>query len=140
MSYAQKVEGLSGLFEGLDDVASAASGAPLEIALDAIEEDPDQPRTHFSERELDELAASIVQRGVRQAITVTPRGEGGRHRILYGARRFRAARRAGLSTIPAVIREPSPDDACQRAPLGSRPPAHGSTPPPHPGTEPLFHP
>lgn len=111
MSYAQKVEGLSGLFEGLDDVAGAASGAPLEIALDAIEEDPNQPRTRFSERELDELAASIVGRGVRQAITVTPRGEGGRHRILYGARRFRAARRAGLSTIPAVIREPSPDDA-----------------------------
>lgn len=113
MSYAQKVEGLSGLFEGLDDVtgAVAASGAPIEIALDAIEEDPNQPRTRFSERELDELAASIVERGVRQAITVTPRGEGGRHRILYGARRFRAARRAGLSTIPAVIREPSPDDA-----------------------------
>ncbi len=82
MSYAQKVEGLSGLFEGLDDVAGAASGAPLEIALDAIEEDPNQPRTRFSERELDELAASIVGRGVRQAITVTPRGEGGRHRIL----------------------------------------------------------
>lgn len=113
MSYARKVEGLSHLFEGLDDVtgAVAATGAPLEIALEAIEEDPNQPRTRFSELELDELAASIVERGVRQAITVTPRGEGGRHRILYGARRFRAAQRAGLSTIPAVIRASSPDDA-----------------------------
>ncbi|MRI55344.1 ParB/RepB/Spo0J family partition protein [Methylobacterium sp. DB1607] len=113
MSYARKVEGLSHLFEGLDDVtgAVAATGAPLEIALDAIEEDPNQPRTRFSELELDELAASIVARGVRQAITVTPRGEGGLHRILYGARRFRAAQRAGLSTIPAVIRASSPDDA-----------------------------
>lgn len=113
MSYARKVEGLSNLFEGLDDVtgAVAATGAPLEIALDAIEEDPNQPRTRFSELELGELAASIVERGVRQAITVTPKGEGGRHRILYGARRFRAAQRAGLSTIPAVIRASSPDDA-----------------------------
>ena len=113
MNYARKVEGLSNLFEGLDDVtgAVATTGAPLEIALDAIEEDPNQPRTRFSEPELDELAASIVERGVRQAITVTPRGEGGRHRILYGARRFRAAQRAGLSTIPAVIRPPSADDA-----------------------------
>ncbi|KOX43304.1 hypothetical protein ADL19_28375 [Streptomyces purpurogeneiscleroticus] len=113
MSYARKVEGLSNLFEGLDDVTGAvsATGAPLEIALDAIEEDPNQPRTRFSELELTELAASIVERGVRQAITVTPRGEGGRHRILYGARRFRAAQRAGLSTIPAVIRRSSPDDA-----------------------------
>lgn len=113
MSYARKVEGLSNLFEGLDAVAGAvtANGAPLEIALDEIEEDPNQPRTRFSERELDELAASIVERGVRQAITVTPRGEGGRHRILYGARRFRAAQRAGLSAIPAVIRATSPDDA-----------------------------
>ncbi|MCE4226324.1 ParB/RepB/Spo0J family partition protein [Methylobacterium sp. C25] len=113
MSYARKVEGLSNLFEGLDDVAGAvaATGTPLEIALDAIEEDPNQPRIRFSELELAELAASIVERGVRQAITVTPRGEGGRHRILYGARRFRAAQRAGLSTIPAVIRASSPDDA-----------------------------
>lgn len=112
MSYARKVESLSNLFEGLDDVTGAvsATGAPLEIALDAIEEDPNQPRTRFSEVELAELAASIVERGVRQAITVTPRGEGGRHRILYGARRFRAAQRAGLSTIPAVIRASSPDD------------------------------
>lgn len=113
MSYVQKVEGLSNLFEGLEDVTGAvsANGAPLEIALDAIEEDPNQPRTRFSELELDELAASIIERGVRQAITVTPRGEGGRHRILYGARRFRAAQRAGLTTIPAVIRASSPDDA-----------------------------
>ena len=113
MNYTRKVEGLSHLFEGLEDVtgAVAATGAPVEIALDAIEEDPNQPRTRFSELELDELAASIVEGGVRQAITVTPRGERGRHRILYGARRFRAAQRAGLATIPAVIREPSPDDA-----------------------------
>lgn len=61
------LEGLSNLFEGLDDVAGAvaATGAPLEIALDAIEEDPNQPRTRFSRHELDELAASIVERGVR---------------------------------------------------------------------------
>lgn len=113
MSYARKVEGLSNLFEGLDDVtgAVAATGQPLEVALDAIEEDPNQPRTRFSEPELDELTASIVERGVRQAITITPRGEGGRHRILYGARRFRAAQRAGLATIPAVIRGASDDDA-----------------------------
>ncbi|GJD94452.1 ParB/RepB/Spo0J family partition protein [Methylobacterium iners] len=113
MSYAHKVEGLATLFQGLDGVEGAvsATGAPLEIPLAAIEEDENQPRMRFSEAELDELAASIVARGVRQAITVTPKGEGGRHRILYGARRFRAAQRAGLSTIPAVIREPSPDDA-----------------------------
>lgn len=113
MSYAKKVEALSNLFEDLEGVAGAVSptGAPLEIALDLIEEDPDQPRRRFRQAELEELAASIRERGVRQAITVTPKGEGGRHRILYGARRFRAARLAGLATIPAVVREPSAQDA-----------------------------
>ncbi|XYD12008.1 ParB N-terminal domain-containing protein (plasmid) [Methylobacterium sp. NMS12] len=115
MSYARKVEGLSNLFEGLDDVtgAVAATGQPIEVALDAIEEDSNQPRTRFSEPELDELTASIVERGVRQAITITPRGEGDVTafctapagfvpRSVRASRRFRPSSGRRQTTTPTI--------------------------------------
>jgi ParB family transcriptional regulator, chromosome partitioning protein len=113
--YAKRVEDLSSLFEGLEgvdgehDPEADASGSPVEIPIDEIEEDPDQPRKTFGEAALQELAASIRERGVLQAIVVRPKGEGAKHRIRYGARRWRAARLAGLSAIKAVIRDQSDD-------------------------------
>jgi ParB family transcriptional regulator, chromosome partitioning protein len=76
----------------------------IEVPVDGIRPNPDQPRSRFDEVSLDELAASITEVGVLQPVVVTRSDEG----VLYliaGERRWRAARKAGLSTIPAVVRE-----------------------------------
>ncbi len=65
---------------------------------------PGQPRRHFDEAALEELAASIASRGVIQPVIVTPQG-GGRYRLVAGERRWRAAQRAQLHEIPAIIRD-----------------------------------
>lgn len=65
---------------------------------------PGQPRRHFAEEALVELAASIAARGVIQPVIVTPHGSG-RYRLVAGERRWRAAQRAQLHEIPAIIRE-----------------------------------
>ena len=81
-----------------------ASTGLASIPVADIEPLPGQPRTHFDSDALDELAASIAQRGVIQPIIVTPRS-GGRYRLVAGERRWRAAQRARLHQIPAIIRD-----------------------------------
>lgn len=76
-----------------------------EMQLEDIVPDPEQPRRHFDGEQLASLSASIKAQGVLQAITVQPSDEDGKHRIIMGERRFQAAQRAGLKTIPVVIRE-----------------------------------
>ncbi|TCV82712.1 ParB/RepB/Spo0J family partition protein [Sulfurirhabdus autotrophica] len=83
-------------------------GKPLEIVLDAIIEDPAQPRTEnnpgFSEESLKELAASIAQsKGVKVPISVRPVNAEGQYVINHGARRFRASKLANMPTIKAFI-------------------------------------
>jgi ParB family chromosome partitioning protein len=73
-----------------------------ELDLDLIEANPDQPRRLFDEEALEEMAQSIIQHGVIQPIVVTPMGQ--KYQIVAGERRFRAAIKAGLKTIPAIIR------------------------------------
>ncbi len=73
------------------------------VPLDAIVANADQPRTSFEADKLDELAQSIRVHGILQPITVA-RGGDGRYRIIAGERRWRAARIAGLTTIPALVR------------------------------------
>ena len=95
-------------FRDLADVAAqgnAVAGRPRLIAIDRIDEDPDQPRRNFSEQELDELSQSIREHGVLQPILLRRSGEEGRHVIVLGARRYRAAQRAGLHEIPAIIQD-----------------------------------
>ncbi|WP_226627790.1 ParB/RepB/Spo0J family partition protein [Alloyangia pacifica] len=79
--------------------------AQREMPLEEIVADPEQPRRHFDEEQLASLSASIKAQGILQAITVQPSDEDGKHRIIMGERRFQAAQRAGLKTIPVVIRE-----------------------------------
>jgi len=69
-----------------------------------IEPDPDQPRRHFEEEALSELAASIAARGVLQPVIVVPLGEG-KYRLVAGERRWRAAQRAQVHEIPALVRK-----------------------------------
>ncbi len=73
-----------------------------QIRLEQIEADPDQPRRTFDEIALDELAISIAEHGILQPIVVTPYG--GHYRIVAGERRWRAAKKAGLEKIPALVR------------------------------------
>lgn len=73
-----------------------------EIELDKIRPNPLQPRTKFDEATIDELAQSIKESGVLQPIVVV--SEEGHYKILIGERRWRAARKAGLNKVPALVR------------------------------------
>jgi len=82
---------------------AAVSGLAV-LSIAAITPHPNQPRRHFADSALDELAASIAQRGVIQPVIVRPMGEG-RYQLVAGERRWRAAQRAQLHEIPAIIRD-----------------------------------
>jgi len=97
--------GLSAL---LSETTSQVSEDLKEIDLDLIEPNNLQPRTRFDEAQLEELAQSIKTNGIVQPILVRRIG-GERYQIVAGERRWRAAQRAGLQKVPAVIRE-VPDD------------------------------
>jgi len=73
------------------------------IAVAAIEPHPDQPRRRFDEQALEDLAASIAERGVIQPVIVRPLADG-RYQLVAGERRWRAAQKAQLHEIPALIR------------------------------------
>jgi len=73
------------------------------LAVAEIEPHPDQPRRHFDEDALEELAQSIAARGMIQPVVVRPLGPG-RYQIVAGERRWRAAQRARLHDIPAIVR------------------------------------
>jgi ParB family chromosome partitioning protein len=79
------------------------SGGVREIAVGRIRPNPGQPRVQFDEESLDELARSIAERGVLQPILLRPAGDG--FEIVAGERRWRAAQRARLHAIPAIVRD-----------------------------------
>jgi len=81
-----------------------------EIDLNLIDATSEQPRKTFYQDTLEELAQSIRERGVLEPIVVRPVGSG-RYQIVMGERRFRAARMAGLSKIPAIVRELNDEEA-----------------------------
>lgn len=103
----------SGLGKGLSSIIPtaerpdgdvAASAAVLaDIAITAITPNPHQPRVLFDEESLSELTASIAEMGVLQPILIRPLDDN-TYELIAGERRWRAAQRAGLTTIPAVIR------------------------------------
>ncbi|MFA7604523.1 MAG: ParB/RepB/Spo0J family partition protein [Novosphingobium sp.] len=89
-------------------LAGEGGGAPTSglalLAVAEIEPHPEQPRRRFDDAALDELAASIAQRGVIQPVVVRPLRTG-RYQLVAGERRWRAAQRAQLHEIPAIVRE-----------------------------------
>jgi len=95
-----------GLGRGLDALipANREDRGVLEIALDRVQRNPNQPRATFDEAPMGELAASIAVHGVLQPIVVRSLADGG-YELIAGERRLRAARLAGLETIPAVVRD-----------------------------------
>lgn len=101
----------SGLGKGLDALipgGSAGAGATgvAQVSIDAIAHNPRQPRQTLKEAELLELAASIREHGVIQPLIVSP-AMSGTYTLIAGERRLQAARRAGLSTVPVVVRNAS---------------------------------
>ncbi|MGE5502746.1 MAG: ParB/RepB/Spo0J family partition protein, partial [Ignavibacteriales bacterium] len=108
-------EGRRGLGRGLSallgeaEAPRAAAGepsGPREIPIELIVRNPDQPRRAFAEAEIEELAASIREKGVLQPVLVRPApGVEGRYQLVAGERRWRAAQKAGLRSLPALVRE-----------------------------------
>ena len=97
--------GLDAIFgNDLPDAKLKPMSEMAEIDIDMIVPNPTQPRTQFDEEALDELADSIRQLGVIQPVTVK-KSDNGKYIIISGERRWRAAQRADLQTLPAYIRE-----------------------------------
>lgn len=104
---------LTGLGRGLDallddlDVQEPENGGVLTVSLYDIDTNPDQPRKTFDPEKLKELASSLKRHGVVQPLLV--RKNGLRYTIVAGERRYRAARLAGLKTVPVVLTEANDD-------------------------------
>ncbi len=108
----------SGLGRGLDSLFAESAGntvsAPTSLRLSDIEPDKEQPRKTFEDQALIELSDSIRQHGVLQPLVVRPNPLGG-YRIIAGERRWRAARMAGLTEVPAVIKDVTDAEAMEIA-------------------------
>lgn len=114
---------LSGLGRGLDALipqdAEAGEGMTgahvlVDLPIDAISPNPHQPRVHFDDELLADLAASIREIGVLQPVLVRPTGANA-YQLIAGERRWRAASTAGLTTIPAIVRPTDDVSAVEQA-------------------------
>lgn len=98
----------------MDDVQPSGSSAINEIAIDQIKPNPDQPRINFDEEALEELATSIRELGIIQPLTLRS-AEAGTYMIISGERRYRAAKLAGLETVPAYVRTANDSELTEMA-------------------------
>lgn len=98
----------------MDDTPARGASAINDILLEQISPNPDQPRTTFDEEALDELAASIRELGIIQPLSLRKTGPDS-YQIIAGERRYRAALRAGLTSVPAYIRQASESELTEMA-------------------------
>lgn len=98
----------------MGEIQTDGSSAINEIEIDRIEPNPDQPRTTFDEESLDELAVSIRELGIIQPLSLRV-ADNGKYQIIAGERRWRAARIAGLTTVPAYVRTASDSEITEMA-------------------------
>jgi ParB family chromosome partitioning protein len=105
--------GLSALIPGAPEAGEAPSGL-LEVPVNAVAPNPKQPRTRFDDETLAELAASIREVGILQPIVVRRAGDGA-YELVAGERRLRAARLAGLATVPVVLRDSDDSELLREA-------------------------
>jgi ParB family chromosome partitioning protein len=106
-----------GLGRGLEALIPAAEeqgGGVLQVAVTAISPNPMQPRFGMDAEALQELAASISEHGLIQPLIVTQLGPE-RYQLIAGERRWQAAKMAGLATIPAIVKEATPQQALELA-------------------------
>jgi ParB family chromosome partitioning protein len=92
--------------------AADAGGKAREIAVEMIDRSPYQTRTRFDETQLEELAKSITANGVVQPVLVRPL-PGGRFQLIAGERRWLASQRAGKTTVPAIVKQVSDEQAME---------------------------
>jgi ParB family chromosome partitioning protein len=98
-----------------DDVPLPITGLRLvEVDPSEVEPNPRQPREHFDDEELDGLAVSLRDVGMLQPLVVRPLGDG-RYQLIAGERRWRAAQRAGLEAVPAMVRTTEDSDLLKEA-------------------------
>ncbi len=102
------LEAIFGDIDGLED-----HNRVVTISVDIIESNPYQPRESFDDKAIDELAESIREKGIIQPIIVRENGD--KYQIVAGERRFIAAKRAGLKTIPALIKNVEDEEAAEIA-------------------------
>ncbi len=95
-------------------IGEQADATPSEVAVSAIRPNANQPRVHFDDEALQDLAASIREVGVLQPIIVRPLTEG-TYELIAGERRWRAAQLAGLATIPVIVRSAGRQDSLEWA-------------------------
>jgi ParB family chromosome partitioning protein len=100
----------SGLGRGLDALIPGGETAPAQggvtyVPVDCISPNPRQPRGDMDPEELGELTASIREHGVLQPLIVTPIEMGGQYILIAGERRLEAAKQAGLSSVPVIVRQ-----------------------------------
>lgn len=105
--------GLSALIPGAPDAGGMNAGL-LEVPLNAVSPNPKQPRTRFEDEALRSLATSIREVGILQPIVVRRSGDGA-YELIAGERRLRAARVAGLATIPVVVRDSDDSEVLREA-------------------------
>lgn len=103
-------KGLSALISATEETYEGAT----EIPVSAIVPNPDQPRRGLDQAGIEELAASIREHGVLQPVIVQPLPDG-RYQLIAGERRWRAARVAGLSSVPAIVRQVSDEERLELA-------------------------
>ena len=107
--------GLSALIPGAPEAGEAvANGGFLDVPVNAIAPNPKQPRTHFDDEALTGLAASIREVGILQPLVVRQTA-GGTYELIAGERRLRAAKAAGLASVPIVLRDSDDTDLLRDA-------------------------
>lgn len=106
--------GLGALIDDADTQKQSTSTSINEVPVEQIEANPFQPRTKFDETALQELSVSIKELGIIQPITLRKVAEN-KYQIIAGERRFRASKLAGLTTVPAYVREAGDDGMLEMA-------------------------
>jgi ParB family transcriptional regulator, chromosome partitioning protein len=105
--------GLSALIPGAPEAGEAPSGL-MEVPVNAVAPNPKQPRTRFDDDTIAALAASIREVGILQPLVVRRAGDG-RYELIAGERRLRAAKAAGLASVPIVLRDSEDADLLREA-------------------------
>jgi len=105
--------GLSALIPGAPEAGEAAAGL-MEVPVNAVAPNPKQPRTRFDDETIATLAASIREVGILQPLVVRRAGDG-RYELIAGERRLRAAKAAGLASVPIVLRDSEDADLLREA-------------------------
>jgi ParB family chromosome partitioning protein len=105
--------GLSALIPGAPEAGEAPAGL-MEVPVNAVAPNPKQPRTRFDDETIAALAASIREVGILQPLVVRRAGDG-RYELIAGERRLRAAKAAGLASVPIVLRDSEDSDLLREA-------------------------